>query len=101
MLNFSGRDAELWCEGGELAFIEKMIRESATIPTKVLWFSTLVSKSANLPAIRAALKQVKVYDEKIIIMSQGNKESRLVAWTFLNASQQAGWAKLRWSNSNK
>ncbi|MFZ3001168.1 MAG: 23S rRNA (adenine(1618)-N(6))-methyltransferase RlmF [Undibacterium umbellatum] len=101
VLNFSGRDAELWCEGGELAFIDKMIRESATIPTKVLWFSTLVSKSANLPAIRAALKQVKVYDEKIIIMSQGNKESRLVAWTFLNASQQAAWAKLRWLNSKR
>ncbi|MFZ6777853.1 23S rRNA (adenine(1618)-N(6))-methyltransferase RlmF [Undibacterium sp. Ji83W] len=101
VLNFSGQAAELWCEGGELAFIEKMIRESAAIPTKILWFSTLVSKSANLPAIHAALKQVKACDEKTIIMSQGNKESRLVAWTFLNASQQAAWAKLRWSNNKR
>ncbi len=52
-------------------------------------------------AIHAALKQVKACDQKTIIMSQGNKESRLVAWTFLNASQQAAWAKLRWSNSKK
>lgn len=101
LLNFGGQAAELWCEGGELAFIERMIRESAAIPTKILWFSTLVSKSANLPAIHAALKQVKACDQKTIIMSQGNKESRLVAWTFLNASQQAAWAKLRWSNSKK
>ncbi len=101
VLNFGGQAAELWCEGGELAFIKKMIVESAAIPTKILWFSTLVSKSANLPAIHAALKQVKVLDEKTIIMSQGNKESRLVAWTFLNASQQAAWAKLRWSNSKR
>ncbi|MFZ6745047.1 23S rRNA (adenine(1618)-N(6))-methyltransferase RlmF [Undibacterium sp. JH2W] len=101
VLNFSGQDAELWCAGGELAFIKKMIVESASIPTKILWFSSLVSKSANLPAIHAALKQVKVCDQKTIIMSQGNKESRLVAWTFLNASQQAAWAKLRWLNSKK
>ncbi|MFZ6722020.1 23S rRNA (adenine(1618)-N(6))-methyltransferase RlmF [Undibacterium sp. Ji49W] len=101
VLNFSGHDAELWCEGGELAFIKKMIVESATIPTKILWFSSLVSKSANLPAINAALKQVKVSDQKTIIMSQGNKESRLVAWTFLNTSQHAAWAKLRWSNNKK
>lgn len=101
VLNFSGQAAELWCQGGELAFIEKMIRESAAIPTKILWFSTLVSKSANLPAIHAALKQVKACDEKTIMMSQGNKESRLVAWTFLNASQQAAWAKLRWSNNKR
>ncbi|MFZ6768442.1 23S rRNA (adenine(1618)-N(6))-methyltransferase RlmF [Undibacterium sp. Di26W] len=101
VLNFSGHDAELWCEGGELAFIKTMIMESAAISTKILWFSTLVSKSANLPAIHAALKQVKVNDQKTIIMGQGNKESRLVAWTFLNASQQAAWAKLRWSNNKK
>ncbi len=101
LLNFGGLAAELWCEGGELAFIQKMIVESATIPTKILWFSTLVSKSANLPAIHAALKQVKALNEKTVIMSQGNKESRLVAWTFLNASQQAAWAKLRWSNNKR
>ncbi|MFZ6654447.1 23S rRNA (adenine(1618)-N(6))-methyltransferase RlmF [Undibacterium sp. TJN19] len=101
LLNFSGHDAELWCEGGEQAFIAKMIAESAQISTKVLWFSTLVSKSASLPGIYAGLKQVKVSDHKTIIMSQGQKQSRLVAWTFLNATQQSAWAKLRWSNGKR
>ena len=101
LLNFSGLDAELWCEGGEAAFIQGMIRESAEIPTKILWFSSLVSKSANLPAIQSVLKQVKVCAAKTIIMSQGNKESRFVAWTFMNPVQHAAWAKLRWLNNKK
>ncbi len=95
-LNFGGQDAELWCPGGELAFIQRMIRESATISTRCFWFTTLVSKSASLPGIYAALQQAKVQEQKTISMSQGQKQSRLVAWTFLNPAQQAAWAKLRW-----
>ena len=95
-LNFGGQDAELWCAGGELAFIQRMIRESATISTRCFWFTTLVSKSTSLPGIYAALNQAKVVDHKTIAMSQGNKQSRLVAWTFLNPVQQAAWRKLRW-----
>ncbi|TCV89064.1 23S rRNA (adenine(1618)-N(6))-methyltransferase RlmF [Sulfurirhabdus autotrophica] len=95
-LNFGGQDAELWCEGGEQAFIKRMITESAQIPTRCFWFSTLVSKSATLPGIYEALKLVNVHEHKTIAMSQGQKQSRLVAWTFLNPVQQAGWRKLRW-----
>ncbi|MFZ6751011.1 23S rRNA (adenine(1618)-N(6))-methyltransferase RlmF [Undibacterium sp. Ren11W] len=95
-LNFGGQDAELWCPGGELAFIQRMIKESAQIATRCFWFTTLVSKSASLPGIYAALKQAKVIEQKTIAMTQGQKQSRLVAWTFLNPAQQAAWAKLRW-----
>lgn len=95
-LNFGGQDAELWCQGGELAFIERMIKESAQIPTRCFWFTTLVSKSAHLDSIEIALKQAKVSQHKTIAMSQGQKQSRLVAWTFLNPAQQAAWRQLRW-----
>ena len=95
-LNFGGQDAELWCAGGELAFIQRMIKESCAISTRCFWFTTLVSKSTNLPGIYAALKQAKVTDFKTMAMSQGQKQSRLVAWTFLNPAQQAAWRKLRW-----
>ena len=95
-LNFGGQDAELWCAGGELAFIQRMIKESTAISTRCFWFTTLVSKSTSLPGIYTALKQAKVIDHKTIAMSQGNKQSRLVAWTFLNPVQQAAWRKLRW-----
>ncbi len=35
-LNFSGNASELWCEGGEMAFIKKMINESAQFSSQVL-----------------------------------------------------------------
>ncbi|MFZ6644958.1 23S rRNA (adenine(1618)-N(6))-methyltransferase RlmF [Undibacterium sp. TJN25] len=95
-LNFGGQEAELWCAGGEERFITRMIQESAQIPTRIFWFSTLVSKSATLTGIYAALKKAGVQDTKTVTMSQGQKQSRLVAWTFLNPAQKAAWAKLRW-----
>jgi len=95
-LNFGGQDAELWCPGGEQSFIRQMIEESAQIPTRCCWFSTLVSKAASLPDIYAALQRAKVLEHKTIAMSQGQKKSRLVAWTFLNPAQQAAWRKTRW-----
>jgi 23S rRNA (adenine1618-N6)-methyltransferase len=95
-LNFGGQDAELWCPGGEQSFIHQMIKESAQIPTRCFWFSTLVSKSASLPSIYEALKRSKVLEHKTIAMSQGQKQSRLITWTFLNPTQQAAWRKTRW-----
>ena len=95
-LNFGGEDAELYCKGGEERFIQRMISESKPIYTHCFWFTTLVSKSASLPSIYAALELSGVQDHKTIAMSQGQKQSRFVAWTFLNPAQQSGWCKLRW-----
>jgi 23S rRNA (adenine1618-N6)-methyltransferase len=81
-LNFGGQGRELWCEGGEAAFIRRMIEESAAIPGRIRWFTTLVSKSSSLPAIRSALARARVRESRIIPMGQGQKQSRIVAWTF-------------------
>lgn len=95
-LNFGGLDAELWCEGGELAFIQRMIAESRSMATRCLWFTTLVSQAENLPRVLQALKAAKVLAHRTVAMSQGQKQSRFVAWTFLTPTQQAAWAKVRW-----
>ena len=44
-LNFGGQKAELWCQGGELAFIRQMIKESKQYREQVLWFTCLVSQT--------------------------------------------------------
>lgn len=80
--NFGGQGEELWCEGGELTFILKMIKESSEIPHQVKWFSTLVSKEQNLSKIYARLKLARAKNWHTIDMSQGQKKSRIVAWTF-------------------
>lgn len=80
--NFGGQGAELWCEGGEVGFIRRMIAESAAQPGLAHWFTTLVSKSANLPAVHRALRQAEAKDIHTVDMAQGQKKSRFVAWRF-------------------
>lgn len=96
-LNFGGQGAELHCPGGEAAFIRQMIGESAALPERCLWFTTLVSKAANLPGVQAALRQAGVRATRVIDMAQGQKKSRIVAWTFLGEAQRRQWAATRWA----
>ena len=91
VLNFGGQNAELWCDGGEIGFITQMIYESAKYPMQVLWFTTLVSKKDNLSSIYKTLNKVSAVTIKTIDMAQGQKTSRIVAWTFLSEKQQKEW----------
>ncbi len=84
-LNFGGQANELVCAGGEEGFILRMIEESARIPQQCLWFTSLVSKAATLPALSRALHRVGVAQSQVIKMKHGQKESRVLAWSFLDA----------------
>ena len=91
ILNFGGQNAELWCEGGELGFITQMIFESAKYPLQCFWFTTLVSKKENLSSLYKTLNKVSAVEVKTIAMAQGQKTSRIVAWTFQSEMQQKNW----------
>lgn len=82
-LNFGGKANELWCEGGELAFICRMIAESTEFAEQCGWFTTLVSKSDHLRPLEQTLRKVKASAVKIIDMAQGQKKSRILAWRFV------------------
>ena len=81
--NFGGTSTELWCEGGELAFVSRMIRESALIPNHIQWFTCFISKEMHMEDIYIQLKAINVREYRTIHMSQGQKKSRFVAWTFI------------------
>ena len=81
-LNFGGQATELWCEGGEIGFVGRMVTESAQYQTQVSWFSALVSREEHLPEIYSALKAVGARRVETIDMVQGQKKSRIVAWHF-------------------
>lgn len=81
-LNFAGQHNELWCKGGEPAFISKMIIESQQFAKQVQWFTCLVSKKEHLNAIYRQLKQVQVKEVNTIEMHQGSKVSRFIGWQF-------------------
>ena len=82
VLNFGGRNTELWCDGGEVAFIRRMVAESALRPGMCGWFTTLVSKRAHLPLIGRALAGARAGEVRVLPMAQGQKQSRIVAWRF-------------------
>jgi len=87
-LNFGGQQDELWCEGGEKAFIGQMIAESVQYSRQCVWFTSLVSRKENLPELWRALEKVDVAAVRTIDMAQGQKQSRFIAWSFMEQSQR-------------
>ena len=82
VLNFGGQNKELCCEGGEAGFVQNMIQESREYENACGWFSTLISKESNLKGVYKTLEQTGAKTVKTIPMGQGNKKSRIVAWSF-------------------
>jgi 23S rRNA (adenine1618-N6)-methyltransferase len=101
VLNFGGQARELWCEGGEEWFVRRMVTQSEAVRNQVLWFSSLVAKQTHLKAIYEALRSVKADMVQTIPMGQGNKSSRLVAWTFQDKTARAVWREKRWIKKPK
>ncbi len=93
-LNFAGISNELIYEGGELNFIQTMIKESKNFSRNVLWFTSLVSKQANIKKLETSLKQVNSKQIKVIPMGTGNKTARIIAWTFKTKHEQKEWFKI-------
>jgi 23S rRNA (adenine1618-N6)-methyltransferase len=87
-LNFAGLAHELSCEGGEIAFVKQMVVESRLVKNQVCWFTCLISKSENVSPIKKCLQQQNVKQIKVIKMTQGNKISRFIAWSYLDVEQQ-------------
>lgn len=94
--NFAGTNNELWCEGGERKFILDMVRESKKFSKSVFMFSSLVSKQSNVKAIQIALEKIEASQVKTVPMGQGNKSSRIIAWSFLSSIEREDWISQRW-----
>lgn len=81
-LNFAGKNNELWCPGGEVGFIKRMVQESVDYKHQVTWFTSLVSKKDSLKPLYKALEEVKATEVKTVNMEQGSKISRFIAWQY-------------------
>jgi 23S rRNA (adenine1618-N6)-methyltransferase len=96
ILNFGGQSHELWYEGGEKIFVKNMIDQSKQFANSCYWFSTLISKQSNLDRVYKQLEYADAVEIKTLPMGQGNKFSRVVAWTFLSKTEQEKWVNTRW-----
>ena len=98
--NFGGSDSELWCKGGEVGFVMKMVQESKQFRRSCLWFSSLVSRSYNVSEIEKELvreKKVRQGIRKITLipMGPGLKSSTIVCWSYLDEEERKEWASKR------
>lgn len=80
-LNFGGQGHELWCPGGEVAFLTQMILESSQMPLLCSWFTSLISKAEHVGRLKHQLLGLGA-EVRVIEMRQGQKVSRILAWTF-------------------
>jgi len=81
--NFGGRAAELWCPGGEVGFLGRVISESAQRPEDAAWYTALVAQAAHLPAIERVLTRAQPTAMRVLAIARGVKQSRILAWSFL------------------
>lgn len=100
ILNFGGKSNELWCKGGELKFVKNMVYQSKQFATSCFWFSTIISKQSHLSSVYEVLKKMEATEVKTISMGQGNKSSRIVAWTFFMPEQKKQWVNTRWKDEH-
>ncbi len=80
--NFGGQSSEIWCPGGELKFLCRMMEESVRFGKQVGWFTSLVSKGDHVRPLRHKLGQVGASAVKVVEMELGQKRSRFIAWSF-------------------
>jgi 23S rRNA (adenine1618-N6)-methyltransferase len=95
-LNFGGQQTELWCPGGEIVFIKQMAKESVDFAEQVCWFTSLVSKGDNIRPLKKLLTRLDAKQIEVVKMSQGQKISRFIAWSFLTTNEQTSWGQKRW-----
>lgn len=68
-LNFGGRAGELWCPGGELGFVRRMIEQSRGYAGQCRWFTTLVSRSAHLPRFQEILRDAGAAEVRVSVQT--------------------------------
>ena len=73
--------------------------QSVAYAKQVYRFSTLVSKGGNVAPLMARLQRLGALQVQALDMAQGQKKSRFVTWTFLDAAEQAAWRTERWPRS--
>ena len=78
--NFAGHPNELWCPGGEQAFITKLIYDSLKYKNQIKWTTSLVSSKDHLKPVISILEYKKAAKIEIIEMAQGQKKMRILAW---------------------
>lgn len=80
--HFDYSSSESVYPGGEVAFVQRMVRESLVLRGKFLWYSSLVGIKSNLTQLELILHQAKVPTIKVFPSLIGRTKRWILAWSF-------------------
>ncbi|XP_026395899.1 U6 small nuclear RNA (adenine-(43)-N(6))-methyltransferase-like [Papaver somniferum] len=78
-----GTPAEMVCPGGELAFISRIIEDSAVLKQSFRWYTSMVGRKINLKLLTSKLREVGVSVVKTTEFVQGHMCRWGLAWSFI------------------
>ncbi|KAK1765851.1 putative DUF890 domain-protein [Phialemonium atrogriseum] len=100
----TGAPVEMVCEGGEVAFVGRILAESLVLRDRVQWYTSMFGKVSSAEAFVESLRQNGIDNYAITEFIQGNKTRRwAIGWSFgpMRPSQDAArgikvttWKKL-------
>ncbi|XP_055904622.1 U6 small nuclear RNA (adenine-(43)-N(6))-methyltransferase [Eupeodes corollae] len=77
----TGKPDELYCEGGEVAFVKRIVEESQKFSNQVRVFSTMLGHKSSVPIISEFLKSYNILNFITTEFCQGNTTRWGVAWS--------------------
>lgn len=78
-----GTRAEMVCDGGEQAFVTRIIQDSAVLKQRFKWYTSMLGKKANLKLLISKLWGVGVTVVKTTEFVQGQTSRWGLAWSFV------------------
>ncbi|KAK0746869.1 hypothetical protein B0T18DRAFT_412668 [Schizothecium vesticola] len=79
----TGAPVEMVCQGGEVAFVGRLLRESLVLRECVQWYTAMVGKATSLEALVEQLRGHKINNFAVTEFVQGSKTRRwALGWSF-------------------
>lgn len=79
----TGAPVEMVCEGGEVAFVGRILMESLQLRDRVQWYTSMLGKVSSLEVLVERLRKEGIDNYAVTEFIQGNKTRRwAIAWSF-------------------
>ncbi|KAK4121565.1 hypothetical protein N657DRAFT_109790 [Parathielavia appendiculata] len=79
----TGAPVEMVCEGGEVAHVGRLLRESLVLRDRIQWYTSMLGKVTSLDALVEKLHEHGIDNYAVTEFVQGNKTRRwAVGWSF-------------------